>query len=195
MRSGSMLREQVLIDVRKRVQSLPGVIAFQYLDKDFRRNLMILEREAEANGACGGLMPFINKGVWSAFEREEQFVIVASGDAILLGVSSGLVFIEDQKGQIVGEWLNDKRLEELKGQDNVCFLSQDFVLYNDVQIVGEPRFVLPDVDFPYLDDIEDVQKVASGSISTLADDYVRERLGYAETKHWTHLVGFNIAKD
>ncbi|MDD1747597.1 MAG: hypothetical protein LUQ16_07535 [Methanomassiliicoccales archaeon] len=187
-----MDRSEVLARVRKRVEGLPGVMAFQYLDAGWRKEIMLLEKEAESNGACGGLMPFTNKGVWSAFEREVQFVIVASSDSILLGDSERLVYIQDQKGNIVGEWVGAKRLEQLKGREDVCFLSSDFVLYPEVEVVGEPFFVLPDIDFPYLDGVEGVKDVASGSISTLSDDHIRERLGFSQTKHWTHLVGFNV---
>ncbi len=94
-----MDRDLVMAKVRERVKGLPGVIDFQYLDKGWRDQLMLLEKEAETNGACGGLMPFTNRGVWSAFEREVQFLIVASCDTVLLGVSQGLVHIEDQNGQ------------------------------------------------------------------------------------------------
>jgi len=52
--------------------------------------------------------------------------------------------------------------------------------------------VLPRVDFPYLEDFPGVANVTSGSISTIADDFIRFRLGYRETKHWTHLIGFDI---
>ena len=189
-----MDREKVLARVKERVESLPGVIAFKYLDAEWRKGIIDLEREAESNGACGGLMPFTNRGVWLAFDREVQFVIVASSESILLGDSEQLVRIEDQKGQIVGEWIGARRLEELQGRDDVCFLSSDFVLYSGVEIAGEPFFVLPHIDFPYLNGLDGVKEVASGSISTLADDYTRERLGYSQTKHWTHLVGFNIEK-
>ncbi len=189
-----MDRETVMASVRKRVEGLPGVIAFQYLDAEWRKNIVLLEREAEANGACGGLMPFTNKGVWSAIDREVQFVIVASSESILLGDSENLVQIEDQKGQIVGEWIGARRMEEFAGRDDVCFLSSDFILYQNVEVVGEPFFVLPNIEFPYLEGVEGVKDVASGSVSTLADDHIRQRLGYSETKHWTHLVGFNIEK-
>lgn len=190
-----MDRESVMTNVRRRVESLPGIIAFKYLDEESRGDIIRLEKEAEENGACGGLMPFTNRGVWSAFEREVQFVIVGARDAVLLGISEGLVHIEDQKGQRVGEWVNAKRSEELRGNPDVCFLSEDFVLYSDVNIAGEPFFVLPKVDFPYLDGMEGVRNVVSGSVSTLADDYIRYRMGYSDTQHWTHLVGFDIAKD
>lgn len=187
-----MDRADVLANVKERVEGLPGIIAFQYLDEGWRKQIMLLEKEAESNGACGGLMPFTNKGVWSVFQREVQFLIVASSDSILLGDSEQLIHIEDQKGNVVGEWLSAKRLQELQGREDVCFLSTDFVLYSDVQVEGEPFFVLPHIDFPYLEGLEGVKDVASGSISTLSDDYIRERLGYSETKHWTHIVGFNV---
>jgi hypothetical protein len=191
----AMDREAVLSKVRRKITSLPGIIRMEFLDQEFRDILYGLEKEAEVNGACGGLMPFTNDGVWAAFEREVQFVIVAEESAILIGESSGLVFISDQKGQIVGEWVNPKRAEELEGRADVFFLGKDFVMYPGVEIVGEPFFVLPPVDFPYLDDMPEVTDVASGSISTLADDYIRARWGYSESKHWTHLIGFNIRKD
>lgn len=189
-----MDREMVLASVKERVEGLPGVIAFRYLDADWRKQIMLLEREAESNGACGGLMPFVNRGVWSAFDREAQFIIVVASESILLGESDQLVHIEDQKGQIVGEWIGARRMEEYAGRDDVCFLSSDFVLYSEVEIVGEPFFVLPNIDFPYLAGLEGVKEVVSGSISTLSDDQIRQRLGYSETRHWTHLVGFNIEK-
>jgi hypothetical protein len=187
-----MERSDVLESVRRHVAALHGVLAFEYLEGEFKENVLALEHEVEKNGACGGLMPFTNQGVWKAFERQVQFVIVAESSAVLLGASEGLVFISDQKGQIVGEWLNAKRQEELKGRADVCFLSTDFVLYPDVEVNGEPFFVLPEVDFPYLKDIPGVKNVTSGSISTLSDDFIRARLGYGETKHWTHLVGFDV---
>jgi hypothetical protein len=189
-----MDRSVVLATVKERVEALPGVIAFRYLDAEWRKEISLLEKEAESNGACGGLMPFVNRGVWSAFDREIQFVIVVASESILLGDSDQLVRIEDQKGQIVGEWIGSRRMQELAGREDVCFLSSDFVLYSGVDIAGEPFFVLPNIDFPYLADLEGAKDVVSGSISTLSDDHIRHRLGYSETKHWTHLVGFNVEK-
>jgi hypothetical protein len=187
-----MERKEILEAVRRKVTALPGVIAFQYLEGEFADKIVQLEQDAEKNGACGGLMPFTNEGVWNTFSRQFQFVIVAQSSAMLLGISEGLVYIRDQKGQVVGEWLNKERLEKLKGRSDVCYLSDDFVLYSDVEISGEPYFVLPAVDFPYLKGIKGVRNVTSGSVSTLADDYIRNRLGFKETKHWTHLVGFDV---
>ncbi len=187
-----MERQEVLEAVREKVRSLAGVIDFQYLEGEFADKIVELEQDAEKNGACGGLMPFTNEGVWETFSRQVQFIIVAESSAILLGVSPGLVYIRDQRGQIVGEWLNKERREELKDRPDVCFLSEDFVLYPDVEVSGEPYFVLPTVKFPYLEGMKGVKNVTSGSVSTLADDFIRHHLGFGDTKHWTHLVGFDV---
>ena len=55
------------------------------------------------------------------------------------------------------------------------------------------HFVINEVGFDYLKDVEGVKNVTSGSISTLSDDYLRELTKYTEKKYWTHLVGFDFA--
>jgi hypothetical protein len=75
----------------------------------------------------------------------------------------------------------------------VSFLGDDFILYMNVVPEGEPFFVLPEMPFDFLKGIDDVIDVTSASISTLSDDYIRGRFGYKATKHWTHLVGYNLA--
>jgi hypothetical protein len=191
---GWMDKEQVLSAVKKKVESLPGVIAVEILTPDLRSAIMDLETEAEKNGACGGLMPFTNRGVWESFRRQEQFIIVIDSSSLIIGDDRDLVYISDQTGQRVGEWLNEERMKEMKGRDDICYISPDFILYANVKSVGEPFFVLPEMEFPYLKDVEGVENVTSGSISTLADDYIRNVLGHGKGKHWTHLIGFDIKK-
>lgn len=191
-----MDNKKVIATVKGKVEKLPGIVAVEFLSPELRERLIEMEKEAEMNGACGGLMPFTNQGVWESFKREQQFImVVKSGTTLIPGYGKGLVYISDQKGQIMGEWINQERFEELKDRKDVCFLSNDFVLYPDVHPEGSQLFVLPPIDFPYLDDIHEVKNVTSGSISTLADDYIRAQLGFAETKHYTHLVGFDVASD
>lgn len=190
-----MEREQILSAVKNTVESLPGVIAVKMLDSELRTPIIELETEAEKNGACGGLMPFTNRGVWESFRRQEQFIIVIDSSSIILGDDHDLVYISDQTGQRVGEWLNEERMKEMQGRDDICYISPDFILYANVKSIGEPFFVLPEMEFPYLKDIEGVENVAWGSISTLADDFVRSRLGYNKGKHWTHLIGFDLKKN
>jgi hypothetical protein len=189
-----MEREEILVRVKQRVESLSGIIAMKMLTPELKAVIIELETEAEKNGACGGLMPFTNRGVWESFRRQEQFIIVIENSSLIVGDDHDLVYISDQSGQRVGEWLNETRMKEMQGRDDICYISPDFILYSNIQSVGEPFFVLPEMEFPYLKDIEEVENVTSGSISTMADDYVRNQLGHRNGKHWTHLIGFDIKK-
>jgi hypothetical protein len=178
--------------VERTVRTLPGVIDYALLDDKFRKDLFDLETTAEENGAAGGLMPFINSGVWETLKREHCFILVVNSSMVILGHARDVVYICDKNGQTIGEYLTPDRREEMKDRKDVSFLSDDFVLYLDVMPEGEPYFVLPPIPFHYIDCIGGVKNVISGSISTLSDDMVRDRLGHAQTKHWTHLVGFDI---
>jgi hypothetical protein len=168
------------------------VMDFRYLDPGLRERIVSIERSCEENGACGGLMPFVNTGVWETLRRQHCFILIIDSSALLLEPTKDLVFIADKSGQIIGEYLTPDRRAELQGRTDVSFLSDDFVLYLGVAPEGEPFFVLPELPFKYLDGIDGVIDVTSGSISTLSDDYIRHLMGYVNTKHWTHLVGFNL---
>jgi hypothetical protein len=120
---------------------------------------------------------------------------VVQSKSLLLDLGSARVFIEDEQGQIVGEWLNENRLKELENKENMCFIAPDFVLYTNVVSKGEPRFILPEVPFRLIEHVPGVENVISGSISTMADDYIRHRLKLPGPNHWTHLVGFDLKKD
>jgi hypothetical protein len=98
----------------------------------------------------------------------------------------------DQKGQIIGEYLPEGSREDLHLRENAYLLSEDFVIYGDVDIVGEPYFLIPPMTFRPLEGTPGIKNLVSASISTVSDDYVRARLGFKDTKHWTHLIGYDL---
>jgi hypothetical protein len=190
-----MDREAINKQVEETLRAIPGVMDVWFLDYEHRSRLESIERQAESNGACGGLMPFVNRGVWATLSRQVVVVIVIGSSTPLIGDQFNIVYIEDQNKQVIGEYLTPSRLEAFKDRDDVCRIGPDFIIYNDRHPVGEPFFVLPELEFHFLDRIKEVQDVTSGSISTMADDWIRFERGYTETKHWTHVIGFNIPKD
>jgi hypothetical protein len=190
-----MERETILKQVEDTLRAIPGVMDVWFLDPNQRTRLESIERDAESHGACGGLMPFVNRGVWATMSREVIVVIVIGSSIPLIGDQFNIVYIEDQNKQVIGEYLTPARQEEFKDRDDVCRIGPDFIIYGDRPMVGEPYFVLPELEFHFLDGIKEVKDVTSGSISTLADDWIRFELGYVETKHWTHVIGFNLGND
>lgn len=178
--------------VRRKLLALKGIEALEFLDQEFRQEIERRERDAEGNGAVGGLMAFVNTGVWDVLTRQEVFVIVARPQVEMLHPQEHLVHIVDQKGQVIGEYLPEGRRDEVELRENAYFLSDDFVLYGDVDIVGEPYFLIPPMTFPPLDGLPGIKRLVSASISTVSDDYIRSRLGFGDTKCWTHLVGYDL---
>jgi len=185
-------RNAIRSAVKERLLALKGIEALEYLDQDFRQEIERMERDAEGNGAVGGLMAFVNTGVWDVLTRDEVFVIVAQPHVEILHPQDHLVHMVDQRGQVIGEYLPEGRRGEVQLRENAYLLSEDFVLYGDVDIVGEPYFLIPPMTFPPLDGLAGIKKLGSASISTVSDDYIRDRLGYGNTKCWTHLVGYDL---
>lgn len=185
-------RNAIRSAVRDRIMALKGIEALQYLDQDFRQEIERRERDAEGHGAVGGLMAFVNTGVWDVMTRQEVFVIVARPQVEVLHPQDHLVHIVDQKGQVIGEYLPEGKRREVELRENAYLLSEDFVLYGDVDIVGEPYFLIPPMSFPPLDGMPGIKGLVSASISTVSDDYIRTRLGYGDTMCWTHLVGYDL---
>lgn len=185
-------REAVLAAVEKRLRSIPGVAGLRFLEPEVKEEVRRMERLAEENGACAGLMPFVNKGVWESLDREVSVMIVGNAH-LLVGGGENLVLMVDQKGRVIGEYVRpDQRDEILEKDPNASFLSDDFCLHPDVMPEGEPYILIGEVLFPYLENIKGVARVTSGSISTLTDDWIRNVMGYNGSKDWTHLVGFDI---
>ena len=188
-----MDRDQVLSTVEAKIRAIPGVLDMRFLDPELKKRVVESEQQAEKNGACGGLMPFINKGVWEVLNREVSLVLV--GDVDLLVDDMGLLYMMDQKGQVLGEYVTPAQRERiLKEKPETRFLSEDFILHGDINIEGEPYFLINETEFVHLEGVDGIARVTSGSLSTLTDDLVRDIMGLIGPKKWTHLVGFDLAK-
>lgn len=190
-----MKRDEALEEVEKVIRNLPGFVDMVFLEPEMKDKIIELEKQAEENGAAGGLLPFRNTGVWEALDREVSLVIVFDAEIKMLGVDSPPVIMVDGHGNVLGEFVGPEKQKELQGQEGVHFLSDDFVIYSDVTPQGEPLFILPSLKFKALDNVKGISRVTAGSISPLSDYYIRDLLGYINTDHWTHLVGFDLNLD
>ena len=190
-----MDREEILSNVEKKVRGIPGVVDMKYLDEGLKEKIAGIEHQTEENGAVGGLMPFVNKGVWETLKRENCFVMILGSQEMPFMVPDHAIYLLDQKGQIVGEFLSEERRQEMKRRDDVYFLSEDFVLYHGLEICGEPYFLVPEIEFREIDDVEGVTRVTSASVSTPCDHLIRSTMGRTTGRVWTHLVGFDLVPD
>ncbi|NLK26151.1 MAG: hypothetical protein GX307_06230 [Euryarchaeota archaeon] len=186
-----MEQKEILAMVEKRVLDIPGVVAIRFLDPEMREEVTRLEILAEINGACMGLMPFVNEGVWEALSREISFIII--GDAHFIVDNEGLLYLKDMEGQVLGQYVPAHLKKDfLKKNPDAQFLSDDFVIHPGVSVRGEPYFIISEIPFKHLEGLPEITRVTSGSVSTMSDDFVRSAMGLTGPKTWTHLVGFDI---
>jgi hypothetical protein len=186
-----MNRDHVIKAVKEALEAIPGVVEACYLDRGLREDVRDAESMAEENGAAGGLIPFVNEGVWESLRRDECFMLVVRSQTLLLEPQQGVVNLVDGTGKIIGEYLTGERRQKAR-EEGAIFLSDDFVIYPDSAPQGPPRFILPPLPFHELDGVSGILDVVSSSVSGPADELVRERFGHMREKHWTHLVGFNL---
>ncbi|KQM11211.1 hypothetical protein AOA80_10085 [Methanomassiliicoccales archaeon RumEn M1] len=190
-----MRREDVLEAVEERLESIPGLRSLLHLEGSFRDQVIEAEKQAEEMGALGGLMPICNEGFWRTMEREEQYALVLDGGTSVISSATNLLQLRDERGTLIGEWLPPDRAEDLMGDERVQFISDDFVLYREVPPEGEPKVVLPEVEFPFLDEVEGIDNVTSASPSGLADKVIRSHLSLPGPGLLSHVVGFDIGTD
>lgn len=190
-----MRREDILVAVEERLETIPGLRTMGHLDGAFRDEVIEAERQAERMGALGGLMPISNEGFWRTMEREVQYVLVVDGGTSVINMATDLLQLKDERGNLIGEWLPPHRMDELRGDERALFISDDFVLYQDVPPDGEPKVVLPEVEFPFLQDMEGVRNVTSASPSGLADHVIRSRYDLPGPGLLSHIVGFDVSMD
>lgn len=186
-----MDRDSVMAEVEKRIRDIPGVLDMRYLEGELKERIVQSETLAEKNGACAGLMPFVNKGVWEALGRDVSLILVGNLD--LLVDDKGLLFMMDRDGQVIGEYVTPSQREKiLQEKPNTHFLSEDFILHSNIDIQGEPYFLINETDFHFIDDVKGIKRITSGSLSTMTDELIRNIMGFKDSKVWTHLVGFDL---
>ena len=112
-----MEKEAVLKHVEETLRAIPGVMDVWMLDAQDRTHLESIEREAESHGACGGLMPFVNRGVWATMSRQVVAVIVIGSSIPLIGDQFNIVYIEGQNKEVIGEYLTPERAGGVQGPD------------------------------------------------------------------------------
>lgn len=187
-----MTKADVLAQVEEKLRPIEGLKDLRTVDEDFKDGIMDMERKAETQSREAGLMTVINEGFWNTMSRQVQVALVLSPENHLIRGTTGLLQLKDGEGNLLGEWVNPDRMEALKKRKDVRFISRDFVLYRSADIEGEPFFVLPDVDFQFLDEVEGVRSVTSCSPSGAADEYIRKEMGFDEPRLMSHLIGFDV---
>lgn len=178
-------------DIIDLLSSLDGVLDVFELSKKDILNIIDIESERSEE-----LVPVFNRGIQECFKRDSSIVIFKKG-FFRPPPTPTLLLIFD--GEVLGhDIFTQSEKEKYRDDEDVRFLSDDFIIYEDVLHnhnleKGNEYFVLPPVPFPELDEFENVSDVISSSPSTKSDEYLKEEYGYSQDSSVaTIFVSFNF---
>ncbi|MEM3506161.1 MAG: hypothetical protein QW589_08660 [Candidatus Bathyarchaeia archaeon] len=184
--------EEVIKLIKEVLLSIPGIIDVRYLDRKHFEEILKLETLVEKSMI--GIRCF-NEGLREVLKRQVVLVIVHLPN---LRHPPEPIILWKIGEEIVGEevW-EDEKIEKLKKDPNIIFLGKNFILYKDKLAhlrKADSTLVYPPIRFPELEEIKLIKDVASITVSTPVDIYIKKEMGWDinDPKIGTVLIGFNI---
>jgi len=142
------------------------------------------------------LVPVFNRGIQECFKRYITIVIFKKGFFRPPPTPTMLLMFD---GEVLGhDIFTDEEKEKFKQDEDVRFLSDDFIIYTDVLHnhnleKGNEYLLLQPVPFPELENFENICDVISSSPSTASDEYLKEEFGFnQDSSVATIFVSFNF---
>jgi hypothetical protein len=136
-------------------------------------------------------MKVVNEGFWATFRREHQIALVLKTGFEIKPRINELLQLRNEDGTRIGEWVGGGVQRAGVSQ----FMLGDFVLYEGAKLKGEPYFVVPEIEFPFLDGVRGIKGTVSCSPASGVDDLIREWLGLKKEGLFTRIVGFDMDRD
>jgi hypothetical protein len=151
----------------------------------------ILECERGVKSQLG--QKVFNLGLEETMKRDHVICIIK--DVTFRPPPEPTVFMLDEEGTILGTEVLPGEHQKYKEMDNVMFLCQDFVVFNDRKQKTREYWMMPPVSFPELTTIAGVTDVVSCSPSPPSDIVIKTNYNLMDDpKLASILVGFNSSK-
>jgi len=174
-------------DVLNRLKSVEGIIDAFILSPDDIDKVREFEIQAEKNKAAGGMMDFINEGVWQVLSKGAVFLIFIDETFSDRKHGQSLTLMKDPSGNTLGKLLRKDEISEYKKRDDVLFMGEDFVIFTNVRTQGKPFFVIPAQE---LDELKDLKGI-SASLCVPTDLFFKEKYQIKGEKLGTVIIGID----
>ena len=176
-----------MADIISRLEGLKGTVYVFPLNRDCRQK--ILNIESNITAALG--IKVINKGVTDCLNRQHVICIIKK--ASFRPPPEPTVMLISDDGVVLGEEILPHRKKEFLASvnENIIWLSEEFVMYPERKGQISECFVMPPVSFPEVEEFG-MLDVVSCSPSAPADMMLRQMHGYEDDpKMASILIGFN----
>jgi len=172
-----MENKEIIEKSKEIIRKMDGVLKVERLSNINILNLIDIESNIDIN-----LVPIINDGMKECFRRDVTLVIFKKGNFRI--PPSPTVLLINNDGKILGhDIFTEEEKEKFENDDNALFLSEDFVVFRkehqeSKKYLNQECFILPPVDFPELEVIDDIKDIISSSPSTHSDEYLKKTYGF-----------------
>lgn len=162
------------------IRAEKATLIAEIMDDDMKKGVLECEMRR-----LDELIPFVNKGMEEAFQEQEAIIIVRDNTIQTertndtSGSDDSSFTLQTESGKIIGETiLDEEELEELRDDPTVTFISENFVMYNNLALPGEKQFFLmtsANSDFFTDADLESIVSSLKVAIpSTETDHFIRD---------------------
>ncbi len=172
-------------DILKRLKSETGIVEAFILSEEDIEKVRHFEIQAEKNKAAGGMMEFVNEGVWEVLSKDIVFLIFIDETFSDRKHGESLTLMKDPLGNTVGKLLRKDEISEYQKRDDVLFLGEDFVIYTNVKSQGKPYFVIPSQKVEELKDLNGI----SASFCVPTDLFFKEKYNITGDSLGTVIIG------
>jgi len=159
-----------MVSVEEVIKLLKGMEGSQQVFKlDDRSRLKLIEIENSVKGSLG--ITCRNLGVEECLKR--QHVVVVIKDKRFRPPPEPTVLLVADDDVIIGKEIFPHDRDQYKDDENVLFLSEDFIVFLDKKPKSKECFMMPPVSFPEVSRLPGTRNVTSCSPSPPGDMFVR----------------------
>ncbi|KYC46188.1 MAG: hypothetical protein APG12_00347 [Candidatus Methanofastidiosum methylothiophilum] len=172
-------------EVLNRLKSVKGIINAFLLSQEDIDKVREFEIQAEKNKAAGGMMDFINEGVWEVLSKSAVFLIFIDETFSDRKHGQSLTLMKDPSGNILGKLLRKDEIPEYQKRNDVLFMGEEFVIFTNVKTQGKPYFVIPSQKLEELNDLNGI----SASLCVPTDLFFKQKYNIKGENLGTVLIG------
>ncbi|MFA7690063.1 MAG: hypothetical protein WCY18_03095 [Methanofastidiosum sp.] len=174
-------------DIIKRLKSIKGVLDTFLLSPEDIDKIREFEIQAEKNKAAGGMMDFINEGVWEVLSKGAVLLIFIDESFTDRKHDQSLTLMKDPSGNILGKLLRKDEIPEYQKRNDVLFMGEEFIIFTNVKAQGKPYFVIPAQEVEELKDLKGI----SASLCVPTDLFFKEKYNINGENLGTVIIGID----
>ena len=157
--------------ISKIVSDVEGAVDAKLMDENIAR--AVLDEEATVRSTVG--VDVVNRAFQEVFKREIRICVFC--DRKISTHDDSTLTLEDPSGNVLGRILSKRMIAEYKDRTDVIWVSDDFVMFPNVEPTGKEVFILHPMSFPLINENDGCKDVVLCSPAPSSDIILKKYYG------------------